>query len=134
MDPDQAFLDRALARIHALMAFLTAAGLIAAAVSGGWRWAVGFLLGALASWINFRWLKQLVNSLGPPAKGKPPRARVAVLLGLRYLLLAAAGYAILNYSTISLAAGLIGLFVPAAAVILEILFELIYAGTSNLVD
>ncbi len=129
MDPDQAFFDRALARIHSLVALLATAGLIAAALHGGWRWAAGFLLGAAASWINFRWLKQMVNSLGPQAADKPPRARVAVFLGLRYLLLAAVGYAILNYSTISLAAGLIGLFVPAAAVILELLFELIYAGS-----
>ncbi len=129
MDRDQAFLDRALARIHALIAFLTIAGLIAAAFHGGWKWAAGFLLGAAASWLNFRWLKQMVNALGQAATGKPPKARVAVFLGLRYLLLAAAGYVILNFTTLSLAAGLIGLFVPAAAVILEILFELIYAGT-----
>lgn len=129
MDPDQAFFDRALARIHVLIALLTVAGLIAAAVHGGWKWGVGFVLGAAASWLNFRWLKQMVNSLGHAATGKPPKVRVAVFFGLRYVLLAAAGYAILNYSTISLVAGLIGLFVPAAAVILEILFELIYAGT-----
>ena len=71
----------------------------------------------------------MVNALGQAAIGKPPKTRVAVFLGLRYLLLAAAGYVILNYSKLSVAAGLIGLFVPAAAVILEILFELIYAGT-----
>jgi hypothetical protein len=70
-----------------------------------------------------------VNSLGRAAAGKPPKIRVAVFLGLRYLLLAAGGYVILNFTTLSLAAGLIGLFVPAAAVILEILFELVYAGT-----
>jgi hypothetical protein len=129
MDPDQLFLDRALGRIHMVMAGLSAAGMIASAVYGGWRWMAGFLLGAVGSWINFRWLKQLVNSLGEIAGKKPPKARVAVFLGLRYLLLAAAGYVILNYSTLSLWAALIGLFVPAAAVILEILYELIYAGT-----
>ena len=129
MDRDQAFLDRALARIDRLAAFLTIAGLIAAAIRGGWSWAVGFLLGAAASWINFRWLRQMVNALGQAATGRPPKARVAVFLGLRYILLAAAGYVILNYSKLSVAAGLIGLFMPAAAVILEILYELIYAGT-----
>jgi hypothetical protein len=129
MDRDYEFLNRALARINLLGTFLTVAGLIAASVCGGWKWAIGFLLGAAASWINFRWLKQMVNALGQAAAGKPPKTRVAVFLGLRYLLLAAAGYVILNYSKLSVAAGLIGLFVPAAAVILEILFELIYAGT-----
>jgi hypothetical protein len=129
MDPERIFLGRALNRIHLLMAFLMVAGALAAAVHGGWRWSAGFLLGAGASWLNFRWLKQLVNSLGEAAAGKPPKARVAVMLGLRYLLLGAGGYAILNFTALSLAAALTGLFVPAAAVILEILFELVYAGT-----
>ena len=35
-----------------------------------------------------------------------------MLLGLRYVLLAAGGYVILNFSAISLAAALVGLFVP----------------------
>ena len=129
MDPDQAFLDRVLARVHFLIAFLTLAGTIAAVIYGGWKSAGGFLLGAAASWINFRWLKQMVNSLGEAAAGKRPKARGAVFMGLRYLLFAAAGYVILNYSKLSLVAGLIGLFVPAAAIILEILFELIYVRT-----
>ena len=129
MDLDQRFLDRALARIHLWIMVLTASGTAAGAFRGGWRWAVGFLVGAGASWINFRWLSRMVNSLGEAAAGKPPRTRVAVLLGLRYLLLVAVGYAILNYSKLSLVAGLTGLLVPAAAVIAEILFELIYAGT-----
>jgi len=129
MDHDQAFLERAMARIDRLVGFLMFTGCIAASLRGGWSWAVGFLLGAAASWLNFRWLKQLVNSLGQAAAGKPPKARVAVFLGLRYLLLALAGYVILNFTKLSVAAGLFGLFVPAAAVILEILFELIYAGT-----
>jgi ATP synthase I chain len=128
MNHDQAFLDRAFKRIHLLIAFLTIAGVIPAAIFGGWKWALGFIVGAAASWFNFRWLKQLVNSLGEAATGRRPKARLAVFLGLRYLLLGATGYVILNYSTLSLVAGLIGLFVPAAALILEILFELIYAG------
>jgi hypothetical protein len=129
MDPDELFLDRTLRRIHALMAILGAGGTIASALYGGWRWMAGFLLGAAASWINFRWLQQMVNALGQAARKKLPKARVAVFLGLRYLLLAAGGYVILNYSALSLVAALIGLFVPVAAVILEVLFELIYAGT-----
>src|SRR5579872_563405 len=129
MDPEHLFLGRALHRIHWLIASLTGAGVLVVAVYGGWRWAVGFLLGAAASWMNFRWLKQLVNSLGEAAVHKRPRTRTAVLLGLRYALIAAAGYVIVNFSSMSIAAAFIGLFVPAGAVILEILFELIYAGT-----
>ena len=90
---------------------------------------MGFLLGALISYLNFRWLKRTVDALGDLSGGKPPRARVAVFLGLRYLLLGLGAYAILRFSEISLTAALVGLFVPTLAVILEILFELIYART-----
>ncbi len=128
MDPEQLFIGRALVRIQLLIAFLSGAGTLATMVYGGWRWALGFIVGAAAGYLNFRWLKKLVDSLGEAAGGKPPRARVAVFLGLRYLVLGAGGYVILNFSALSLAAAAVGLFVPVAAVILEILFELIYAG------
>src|SRR5437879_6063660 len=111
MDPDQLFFGRALRRIQWLVAVITGAGIVVAAFYGGWRWAAGFLLGAGASFLNFRWLKQLVNSLGDALQNKPPRKRVAVLLGLRYLILGGAGYVILNYSALSLSAAFAGLFV-----------------------
>ena len=128
MGPDHSFTGRAVTRIEFLIVFLAIAGTTAAALHGGRGWALGFLLGAAAAWMSFRWTKKVVNALGEPA-GVPPRKRFAVILGLRYLLLAAGGYAILNYSALSLAAAFFGLFVPVAAVILEILFELTYART-----
>jgi hypothetical protein len=53
-------------------------------------------------------------------------------MGLRYLLLAAGAYVIVNFTSLSLPAALAGLFVPVAAVILEIVFELIYASSRAL--
>ncbi|HKX00814.1 MAG TPA: ATP synthase subunit I [Bryobacteraceae bacterium] len=129
MDPHELFFQRALRRIHLWILILSGAGLVAAAIYGGRPWAAGYSLGTAAGWLNFRWLKQLVTSLGEAAAGKPPKARVAVMLGLRYLLLGAGAYVIVKFTALSVAAALIGLFVPTAAVILEILFELIYAGT-----
>ena len=128
MDPDQLFFGRALRRIQVFILVLGGAGTIAAAVYAGWRWAAGYLLGAAASYLNFRWIERLVKFLGEAAAGKPPRKRVALLMGLRYLLLGIAGYAILNYSALSLASVFTGLFAPVAAVVLEILFQLAYAG------
>jgi hypothetical protein len=122
-------LERAVGRISRLSLALTAAGAAVCLAAGGWRSGLGFLLGGMVAYVNFRWLKRSVYSLGEGAGGKPPRARVAVLLGLRYFLLGGAAYAILRFSEISLTAALIGLFAPAAAVILEILIELIYVGT-----
>jgi hypothetical protein len=48
-------------------------------------------------------------------------------MGLRYLLMCGGAYVIVKYSNISLSAALAGLFVAVAAVIVEILFQLIYA-------
>src|SRR2546428_7017177 len=118
-------LERAVGRIFRFTQVFTAVGAAVYFAIAGWRGGFGFLLGALISYLNFRWLKRTVYALGEAAGGKPLRARVAVLLGLRYLLLGLGAYAILKFSEISLTAALVGLFVPTAAVILEILIELI---------
>jgi hypothetical protein len=122
-------LDRAVGRIVHLTLALTVLGAAVYFVKAGWRGGCGFLLGGLISVLNFHWIKRTVYALGEAAGGKPPRARVAVFLGLRYVLLGLGAYVILKFSEISLQAALVGLFVPAAAVILEILIELIYART-----
>jgi len=122
--PEDQYLEHALARIRKYMLAFSAAGAIAAFAWRGWTWGVGFVLGAAASWASFRWLKQIVDSLA----GKALPRCVAVLAGLRYLLLGGGAYAILRFSKINLLAALIGLFVSAAAVIIEIVFELLYAG------
>jgi hypothetical protein len=124
MDP-----ERAVGRIFRLTLALTGVGAAVYFAIGGWRGGLGFLLGGAIALANFRWLKRTVYALGEAAGGKPPRARVAVFLGLRYLLMGLVAYAILRFSEISLTACLVGLFVPTAAVVLEILIELIYAGT-----
>src|SRR5262245_27839792 len=124
MDRDQLFFGRAVGRIYRWMLILTAACSLAGFLLRGWHWGIGFLAGALAAYLNFRWLKQIVDALGAAAVRRP-RVRVAIFLGLRYLLLGLGAYAILNYSALSLPAALMGLFVPAAAVMGEILFELV---------
>ena len=127
MTTGDGFFSSAVGRIFRWMAWLAAAGTLVALALGGWRLAAGFLVGSLASYLNFRWLKRLVEALGGGVSGKPARARGAVFLGLRYLLLAAGVYAILKSSVVSLPGALAGLFVSVAAVILEIVFELVYA-------
>ncbi len=123
MESDDRFFDRAIARIARGILALAVAGTVAAFAFGGWKWAAGFAAGAAVSWLNYRWLKQIVDALG----GKRPIKRTAILAGLRYLLLAAGAYVILKSSTVSLPAALLGLFTAVAAVLVEILFELLYA-------
>lgn len=123
MTVDEQFLERAVARITKVMFAFAAAGVIAALLWRGLAWGGGFALGSLVSWLNFRWLKQLVYTLGSDRA----RPRRAVKLGFRYLLLGGGAYVILKYSSVSQPAALGGLFVSVAAVIVEILFELVYA-------
>jgi len=123
---EERFTERAIERIWKAMLILAAGGAILAYAWDGWRWSAGFLLGAAASAISFRWLKRMVDALGST---RPTRQRVAILAGLRYVLLGGGAYVILNYSPISITAALVGLFVSVAAVIVEIVIELAYART-----
>lgn len=109
------------------MTVLGAIGTAAAFLKAGLPAATGFLFGAIASYFNFRWLKALVEALGPD--GKPPGRASAIVFGGRYFLLGMLGYVIVKYFGVSPLATLMGFLVVVGAVILEILYELIYAGT-----
>jgi hypothetical protein len=123
MATEDRLLERTVARILRGMAAIAAAGAIGLLAYKGWTWAAGFLIGSAASYLNFSWLKQVVEALGGPK----PRGRLALILGLRYLLLGGGAYVILKCTPISITALLAGLFVSVAAVIFEILFQLVYA-------
>ena len=122
---EAAHFGRAIERIRRAMLWLSLAGAVVASGWKGWEWGLGFLAGAAVSLLNFRWLHQLVAALGEGARR--PRKRLVLFLSLRYLLLGLGGYVIVRFFGLNLAAGLIGLLVAAAAVILEIIYELIYA-------
>jgi hypothetical protein len=121
---DERFFERALERIARAAFAIAAGGAIAVTVWKGWAWGVGFAIGAVASWLNFRLLKQIVDALG---RTRPVRKRLVAMAGLRYALLGGGAYVILHFSPVSVTAALIGLFVAVAAVIVEICFELAYA-------
>jgi hypothetical protein len=127
MDSEERLFETALRRIVRGTVTLASVGCLVCLILRGWRWAAAYLLGAGASYLNFRWLQGVVSALGAvlSARAKP---KYAILIGLRYLLLGAGAYVIFNFTSLSLPAALIGLFVPVAAVILEIIFELIYAS------
>ncbi len=122
-DPDELLYDRAMARISRLILWFSSGGALGCLLWRGWKWGLGFALGAAASWINFRLLKQVADALG----GRRIRLRVMILAGLRYLLLAAGAYVIVSFSPISLPAALIGLFVSVGAALVVAVIELAYA-------
>jgi hypothetical protein len=116
--------ERALERIRRTILWLAAMGTLALWAWRGWTWGVGFAIGAAASWANFRWIRAAADAIG---RKRPSRTRTAVLAGLRYPMIGVGAYVIFRFSAISVIALLAGLFVSAAAVILEIIFELVYA-------
>ncbi len=110
-------------RITRIIATLGGVGVAAAFLAGGWSWAAGFALGGAASWLSFRWLKQLVGSLGVD---NPPGS-LALKAVLRYGMIGGVVYVIVKYTVVNLRAAVAGLLLSTAAVIVEILIELIYA-------
>lgn len=120
--------ERASERIGRFMIVIAVLGTGAAFAARGWTWGAGFLMGSLISGLNFRWLRRLVESLGGGADGPRPRTHRSLFLALRYLLVAGAAYVILRYSPINLTAVITGLFVLIAAVFVEVIFEIAYAG------
>jgi hypothetical protein len=124
------FYATALARMSRLAAAVGVAGTLGALLWRGPRTAAGFLVGALISMVNLRWWTSLASAIGN-TPGSPPLRGSAALLGIRYLLVGAAIYVIVKVLEITLAAVLAGLFVSVAAVIIEILFELISSGKKH---
>jgi len=123
---DELGFDRATRRIARFLAWVGVAGTALAGAAGGWKWAVGFLAGAVAAWFNFHWLKRLVGALGGERKYSSFR------LALRYFFLGGCGYVIVRFSSIPAPAIVAGLFVLIAAIFIEILFELVYARKRTL--
>jgi ATP synthase I chain len=124
MEADSEFYSRALTRVYRFMIWTAAAAALAALFLKGAFWTAMFLAGAAASWLNFSWLHQAVNALGPDAR--PTRKRVLVFVALRYLLLGIGGYVIVKVFGVNAVGALAGLFVPVAAIIVEILYELVH--------
>jgi hypothetical protein len=131
MDPEF-FGERAQRRVERMTLLLGLAGAIAAFVLRGWPEAVGVALGAGAGWLNFRWLRQFVGwvariSLAQAGEEKPrmPR-RVFWQMFARYALLGLVLYAMLLRFYWPVVAFLFGLFALFAAVLLEVLGELVF--------
>lgn len=93
--------------------------------------ALSFLIGAAMSWLNFRWLKQGVNALVGLAVAQEGTQKAHVPAGVyvkfagRYLLLLLVAYVILFRLRWPATYLIAGLFVVVAAVLLELVLELL---------
>jgi ATP synthase I subunit len=120
---DQDFYDQALRRIRILTAIVGVAGTVIVLVLQNLRSAAGFLLGAALSTLNFYGISNLAKVLGGTSK---PGPFAALLIALRYLVIACAVYVIIRFLGFGPVAVLSGLLAAFGAVILEILYELVF--------
>ena len=113
-------------RLAKIIAALALTGTALAGLRGGWTWALGFFLGAAASYLNYRNLVQIVRTIGTPASSG--RVGAFAWLLFRLILLVAGAFVIIKVTQINVYAACAGLFVPVVAVILEAIFEITYAS------
>ncbi len=123
MTDDPAFYERALNRMMRLAVGFGLAAVIVFLLRSGLRDAFGCAVGAVASILNLRWWRRLVSGIDPNASG---RTISAVFLGLRYLILGAICFVIIRFLGVSLLALVAGLLISVAAVLAEIIYELVF--------
>lgn len=118
-------------RIEWLTLAFGLAGAVFVLVRWGLRPGAGVALGAALAWLNFRWLKQGVTALVKlsTAQANSEHARVPVSVYAkffgRFALLLAVVYVIVSRSWLPVAAVVGGLFAVAAAVMIELMWELV---------
>ena len=123
----EAFYSHALDRIRRFMLFVAFLFTAAAWWRFGLRAALGLALGCAIAYLNFHWLKRAIVGFADHATGAGSSISgqgVVFRFLLRYVLMAAAAYAILTVSPASLNGLLAGLFLPVAAIACEAAYEL----------
>ena len=122
----EAAYSRALPRIRSLMLGLAPVSVLLALWRLGWYTALGLTCGCAIAYGNFHWLKHGVEGLaeGIVDAGKVPSSRgIVARFVVRYILMAVGGYVMFTVSRASLYGFLAGLFLPAAAIACEAVYE-----------
>lgn len=124
--------DRAIAR---LPAWILALAVIGTALTGMWRglpYAGGFLVGAIAAYLNFRIIERAANRVSRLAQqGQSTKGgRTGLSLLIQFGIFVLGAFVILYLSGFNLAAAFCGFLVCPAAAILEIVYELFRYGHS----
>ena len=126
-ETSESFYESALPRLRNFMVVLAPLLTLSAWAIYGWPEALGFLLGAVVSYLNFQWLKSGVSGLADKVtnsgKRQSGKGIVARFL-LRYALVGIAAYAILTSFPSSLRGLFAGLFLPVGAIACEAVYEL----------
>jgi nitrate reductase NapE component len=122
----EAYLDRALPRIRRFMLGLAVAGTLICLAFFRWQVAAGFVVGAVISYLNQRWLERAIEALAERITTGHSQERggaIVVRAALRYILIAAGAYVIFSVSLVGLYGFLGGVCLPIAAVACEVVAE-----------
>ncbi len=124
--------ERAIARLPNWMALLAVIGTALAARYAGRSGAAGFLLGAVAAWLNLRLIERGVNRIVRLTVAEPGTVRTGsgVRIFVQFSIFAALAFVILRFTGFNAVAAVLGFLVCPAAVVLEIVYELIIYGHS----
>lgn len=120
------FYSKAIERIQLFMIFLALGACAFSWWFRGWPTAIGVVLGAVVSYLNFHWLKQVVvdmTELAAQSGVAVSSKRVIYRFLLRYFLMAAVAFVILIVSRESLYGLFAGLCLPVAAMLCEAVYE-----------
>jgi len=123
MTNETEFYDRVVRRISRIILVLGLAGAISVAVLKGITSGFAFLIGSSISFASFWGWRHVVDALGPNPKKRSPAFFV-----IRLLALVAIACVIIKFLGLNVGAAALGLLVSGAAVVLEIIYELIYAS------
>jgi hypothetical protein len=123
MTNETEFYDRVVRRVSRIILVLGIAGAISVAVSKGISSGFAFLIGSSISFASFWGWRHVVDALGPNPKKRSPAFFV-----IRLLALVAIACVIIKFLGLNVGAAALGLLVSGAAVVLEIIYELIYAS------
>jgi hypothetical protein len=121
---DRLSYERIIGRISKIMLALALLGASILATIKGARIGFAFLIGCAVSYLSFWGWQQVAAALGPS-----PKKRSSFGFTIRVILLGTLACVIIKFLGLDVAAAVTGLLVSAAAVILELIYELIYART-----
>jgi small-conductance mechanosensitive channel len=108
-------------QISHLTLILGAVAALPVACFKGWRWGVGLFIGAVLSWLSFRWLKQGLDALAEASAAQANQKVVLVPLStyfkalFRYGLIALTVYVIFIYLNVPVLSMVLGLCALGAA-------------------
>lgn len=119
--------NRAIARLPRWLLALATVGTIYTLVRYGVSIAGGFLLGAIAAWVNLKLVERAARRVTATSTAgeEPPPRRGAGGLFIQFSGLILGVFVIMQFSGFSTLAAFAGFFVCPAAALLEIVYELL---------